>query len=146
MHDAVAAELAIRELACRYAQAIDRCDFDALKALWCEDGEQLIPFLDTLYKNRDEVILGCRQVEAMFERTYHAVHNHLIRFSPQGAAQGEASGEVYCVAMHFSQEGGKQIKLDMGLRYLDNYRLVDGQWLFARRELLQDWTQRQTLD
>ena len=143
--DTISATLAIRELALRYAQAVDRCDFTALAALCCADAEQLIPFLDVHYRGRDEIAKGCSVVADMFERTYHAVHNHLVDLAPAGATAGEASGEVYCVAMHFSEVDGRKIKLDMGLRYLDRYRLEADGWRFSRRELLQDWTQSHVL-
>ena len=146
MHDdETGAKLALWELALRYAQAVDRCDFGALETLFCEDAEQVIPFLNLHYRNRSEIIAGCGRIAEMFDSTYHAVHNHLVALAPPGASADEASGEVYCVAMHLSDEDGKRTKQDMGLRYLDRYRREQGEWRFSRRELLQDWSQRHVL-
>ena len=112
---------AIRQLASRYALAIDVRDLDALVALFVEDVRvgrnrsgrpALKAWFDDFLRNR-------------FRETAHLVMNHVIEF--QNA--DEANGLVYCRAEH---ELGDRFVIQQ-MQYRDQYARRDGIWLFERR-------------
>jgi len=53
-----------------------------------------------------------------------------------------ATGETYCLAHHLWVENGQRILMVMSIRYLDTFVRHDGQWLFAERQLITDWTDK----
>jgi hypothetical protein len=55
---------------------------------------------------------------------------------------GRATGESYCLAHHLStSEDGQSTLMIASIRYLDELVKQDGQWLFAERRLMVDWTE-----
>jgi hypothetical protein len=125
--------LALQELSNRYARAVDRRDYAAFVALFAANGVLCGPgYAMTAHA---EIERGIRLIE-QYEATQHCVHNQLV--DVRGDA---ASGETYCVARHIYERDGVKRKLDMGVRYQDEYRRDRGGWRFTRRELVLDWTQ-----
>ena len=124
----------LRQLICTYPSAVDKRDYKTLHGLFAENAEYSIPHLNITYKSRDEIVTGIKQIELMFDKTYHAIYNHSFKI-----VDANVGGEVYCVAMHFKSADGGASKYDMGIRYQDQYVKQDGTWLFARRELTLDW-------
>jgi hypothetical protein len=52
-----------------------------------------------------------------------------------------ASGESYCLAHHLSvAEDGQRTLMVASIRYLDELVKQDGQWYFAERRLMVNWT------
>lgn len=125
--------LALQELSNRYARAVDRRDYAAFVALFAANGVLCGPgYAMTAHA---EIERGIRLIE-QYEATQHCVHNQLVE------VRGDtASGETYCVARHIYERGGVKRKLDMGVRYQDEYRRERSGWRFTRRELVLDWTQ-----
>jgi uncharacterized protein (TIGR02246 family) len=125
--------LALQELAGRYARAVDRRDYAAFAGVFSSDGVLCGPGFAA--KGRGEIEKLIRGIE-QYEATQHCVHQQLVD------VRGDlASGETYCVARHVYTRDGVQRKLDMGVRYQDEYRREQGTWRFLRRELVLDWTQ-----
>jgi SnoaL-like domain len=53
-----------------------------------------------------------------------------------------ATGDGYCLAHHLSVgEDGRRTMMIASIRYLDELVKQDGQWLFAERRLMVDWTE-----
>ena len=52
-----------------------------------------------------------------------------------------ATGESYTIAHHLLTVDGTRRLMIAALRYLDQYAKIDGQWYFAARELIVDWTE-----
>jgi ketosteroid isomerase-like protein len=110
----------IRQLACRYALAIDSRDIETLVALFVPDvrvgadrrGREAL-------SETFEASLGAIGVSILF------VGNHLIDFSDPD----HATGVVYCRAQ--IQDGARWI--EQALQYRDTYERRDGSWLFVRR-------------
>jgi len=125
--------VALQELSARYARAVDRRDYAAFVALFASDGVLCGPGYEM--KAHAEIDKGIRLIE-QYETTQHCVHNQLVD------VRGDtASGETYCVARHVYTRDGMKRKLDMGVRYQDQYRRDAGAWRLTRRELVLDWTQ-----
>jgi hypothetical protein len=133
-------EWQIRQLAFRYAQAADRADGPAMRALFAADGR--IEGHGYLFTSAAQIERIPSILREAYLRTYHAVHNH--RIDLQGDA---AEGEVYGVAHHITEtsDGGYQ-DLSMTMRYEDSYRRINHVWKFACRTLHIDWTQTQPID
>jgi uncharacterized protein (TIGR02246 family) len=125
--------LALQELVARYARAVDRRDYAAFSALFTADGVLHGP--GYAMRAHGEIEKGIRLIER-YESTQHCVHQQLVD------VRGDtATGETYCVARHVYSRDGIARKLDMGIRYLDEYVRSDREWRFVRRELVLDWTQ-----
>jgi uncharacterized protein (TIGR02246 family) len=125
--------LALQELAARYARAVDRRDYAAFSALFTADGVLHGP--GYAMRAHGEIEKGIRLIER-YESTQHCVHQQLV-----DVRGDSATGETYCVARHVYSRDGIARKLDMGIRYLDEYVRSDREWRFRRRELVLDWTQ-----
>lgn len=112
----------IRQLAERYAVAVDGKDVDALAALFAEDvdngrygpGREGVR---TFYDNRLR----------LFHCSMHLVGNHVIDFDDDD----HAHGVVYCRAQHHVLE--PEHWFDMALAYWDTYERHDEGWVFRRR-------------
>jgi uncharacterized protein (TIGR02246 family) len=125
---------AIREVACRYARAVDRRDWALAATLFTDDAVLSSARFELV--GREQILRGLRSVER-YRATFHAVHNQTLDFTGD-----EAAGETYCVANHLLEREGVLRKLDWGIRYQDRYRRgPDGAWRIARRELIVDWQQ-----
>jgi ketosteroid isomerase-like protein len=110
----------IRQLAYRYALAIDSRDLDALVAL----------FVDDVQVGRNQS--GRASLRSGFESqlrevgiTILFVGNHVIAFDDDD----HAHGIVYCKAE--IQDGDRWIH--QAIQYRDSYERRDGQWYFVRR-------------
>ena len=128
----------LRELAFRYALAVDGCDADALIDLFTADGS--VGGMDASvpsFEGPADLRLMIAQVDASFNRTMHNVYNQVFEIEP-GASM--ASGETYCLASHIIEtpDGAWQI-LEMAIRYKNDYAHEDGRWKFRRRRLDVQW-------
>lgn len=110
----------IRQLASRYALAIDSRDLDALVSLF-------VPDVRVGREGR-----GRDALRRSFERSLSAigvsilfVGNHVVDFEDPD----RATGVVYCRAQ--IQDGERWI--EQAIRYGDVYARRDGHWLFVRR-------------
>lgn len=113
----------IRQLACRYALAIDSRDLDLLVSLFVPDVR--------VGRNSS----GREALRAFFAESLGAigvsilfVGNHLVDFETSERARGI----VYCRGQ--IQDGERWI--EQAIQYRDSYELRDGSWLFARRDHL----------
>ena len=73
---------------------------------------------------------------------------HMLGQSTYDIGDGEATGEVYCIAHHLTpgaQHGGTDYV--MFIRYEDTYRPdTEGAWKFAHRRLRVDWTETRAVN
>ncbi|CAG2158608.1 nuclear transport factor 2 family protein [Cupriavidus numazuensis] len=125
---------AIRTLAYRYAQAVDRREFARLTALFTPDAKLSGP---GFHLDGAQAIAEGMSALGNYNATQHHVHHQLVDVDGD-----TASGETYCIANHLYQDdGGVPRKLDWGIRYQDRYVRRQGEWRIAARTLLVDWTQ-----
>jgi SnoaL-like domain len=131
-------ELAIRDLANRYARMIDRRDWPELPRVFTHDCE--LSGQGYLMRGHAELDRGLRKID-MFSATQHCVLNQVTQLDGD-----RATGEFYCIANHIHERDGVAYKLDMGIRYDDRYvRTADG-WRLAKRTLNLIWQQDLPLD
>ena len=125
--------LRLRELAYRYARAVDRRDWELAERLFTRDCVLVGPGYELV--GRDGILAGLRGIDR-FQATQHSVHNQLVEIGGD-----RATGETYCTAHHLYERDGVRRKLDWGIRYQDRCVREAGQWRYERRELLLDWAQ-----
>ena len=77
---------------------------------------------------------------------------HMLGQSTYAIGDGEATGEVYCIAHHVTPDAdaspdGGGTDYVMFIRYEDTYRPNgDGAWKFAHRRLRVDWTETRVVN
>jgi len=121
--DRIEAQLAIQQLAPRYAVAVDGRDLDALAALF-------VPGVDCgrWGRGRDALKAFYDPTLRQFYRSQHQIVGHVIDLDPQHPDR--ATGKVYCRAEH--EDGDKWVV--MTICYFDVYERHGGQWLFKSRD------------
>jgi hypothetical protein len=131
----------MRELAHRYAAAVDDRDFAAVAGLFAPDGVLVVPrpprYLDPVVEHVGPAgVLEAMAALAGVPRTFHAV---------VGAVYDGTRGRVAGVAHHVLP-GDPVIDLVWHLRYLDDYVETPDGWRFARREVHVDLVERRPLE
>lgn len=111
----------IRQLAARYALALDSRDVEALVALFVPDvttgdGRQ----------GREALAEWFDPVLRPYGITFHLIGNHIIKFDDDD----HATGVVYCRPEH--EVGDEWIVMPM--QYWDRYERRDGCWYFKSRK------------
>ena len=131
LHDIVT-RAALRNLAERYAQGVDRRDRDVYVSAFHPDAT-----LEVHHPTESEeginVMRGRDQIGRVpdFIKVYPKTF-HLLGQSTYDLDGDRATGEVYCVAHHLTPV--------MYIRYDDTYRCDDGEWRIATRRVNDDWT------
>ena len=134
--------LAIRELVDAYARCADRRDAKGQMALFTEDTRFLV-FMDATAAEPTQELHGRASLAPVFDNlnTYQAT-THFNGQSTITLDGDRAAGESYCLAHHISVSEGEQRTLMVAsIRYLDEFTKQDGEWYFAERRLMVDWTE-----
>jgi SnoaL-like domain len=111
---------AIQQLPIRYALAVDGRDLDTWVKLFVPDVE-----MGRRGRGRQALREYIEPQLRWFYRSIHQIVGHRIELIDDRSA----TGAVYCRAEH--EVGDRWIV--MAICYFDDYRRVDGEWLFARR-------------
>ena len=120
----VAAELAIRELVARYAEAVSRNDAEAFAGTWAEDGEWLL--LGQRAVGPEAATAQWKRLVRGFEFVVQLCHGGIIEVegtTASGRWQTRASGRAVDGSPFFS----------LGF-YADRYVCVEGRWCFQSRD------------
>ena len=114
----------IRQLAERYALAVDGKDLDGVAVLFVEDvtNGRYGPGREGVKRFYDHVLRE-------FHCSMHLVANHVIDFDDDD----HAHGVVYCRAHHHVL--GPEHWFDQAIAYWDTYERAGDEWLFRRRQL-----------
>ena len=121
----------LRELAGRYARMMDRMHFDWMPQVFAEDGALVGP--GYVMTGHDQLRAGLQSLD-QFSGTLHGVLNTYFEIDGD-----RATGEVYCVANHVHEVDGISFKLDMGIRYEDEYTRIPGGWVIQSRKFNMVW-------
>ena len=127
----LAARDRIRQLAYRYALAVDGKDLDGVAALFVEDVDN-----GRYGPGREGVKTFYDHVLRQFHCSMHLVANHYVDF---GDPPDTATGSAYCIAKHVYEEEGVDRCYVMHIRYDDQYRRVGDGWRIAHRHLTLLW-------
>ncbi len=133
--------LEIRELVDAYAHCADRREARGQMALFTEDTEFQV-FMDSRLPEPTYTLHGREALAPVFAdlNQYQAT----THFNGQSTVQlngDAATGESYCIARHLKVDGDKRTIMLAPIRYLDDFARVHGEWRFARRKLMVDWTE-----
>ena len=131
----------LRGLAERYAQGVDRRDVETFVALFHDDA--VITIHDPSESTEPRELRGIDRLAKVPEAIKrYAKTFHLLGQSTYDIGDGEATGEVYCIAHHLTPDAHGGTNYVMYIRYEDTYRPgADGVWKFASRRLRIDWTE-----
>jgi SnoaL-like domain len=127
----------LRDLAFRYALAVDNVDAEMLLTIVTAEGA-VLGFGENPIEFRGEA--GIRHmielVDSGFHRTMHNVFNQTFERDETGAV----TGLTYCIASHIIA-GESWNLLDMAIRYHNRYAQEGGVWKFAERRLEVLWVE-----
>jgi hypothetical protein len=131
----------VKDLAHRYAAAVDDRDFAAVAALFAPEGvlvtAQPPRSLDPVQEHvGPEGVLSAMAALAAVPRTFHAV---------VGEVYDGTRGRIACVAHHLVERDGVVTDHVWHLRYLDEYVETADGWRFARREVHVDVVESRTV-
>ncbi|MBS0255285.1 MAG: nuclear transport factor 2 family protein [Proteobacteria bacterium] len=126
----------LRELAHRYAWAVDRRDAAAIVPLFTRDGAVRGHGANPIDYTGPARLAAMMDDLGMFEMTMHNVFNQLF----ERDADGAVTGVTYCVASHLLP-GENPVLVDMAIWYHDRFEQEDGAWKFAERRLEVRWTE-----
>lgn len=139
--------LAIKNLIDAYGHDADRREAEKQAGLFTPDGilenihtEPGREKETTMLRGYKELVAGFATLKK-FEVTMHVNGQSTIEIHAD-----TATGETYCLAHHIFLDNGKRMLMIMGIRYYDTMVRVNGQWLFARRQLNFDWVDRRPLN
>jgi ketosteroid isomerase-like protein len=134
--------LAIRELIDAYAHCADRRDAKGQMALFTGDTRFLV-FMDATAAEPTQELHGRESLAPVFDDLNQYVAT--MHFNGQSTIllDGDrATGESYCLAHHLKVGQDRQRTMMIAsIRYLDELVKQDGQWLFAERRLMVNWTE-----
>jgi len=116
----IEAHLEIGQLPIRYAMAVDGRDIDSWLSLFVPDVQ-----VGRERFGREALRAYIEPVLRGFRRSVHQICGHHIDLVDRDTARGA----VYCRAEHEVDERW----IVMAICYFDEYRRVDGRWLFSRR-------------
>lgn len=117
---------AIQQLAAIYPILVDSHDLDALIGLFADDAS--FSRAGAVHSGRAELRAFYAQIMGTYSLTIHSVHQHVVDLvSGANTAVGVQMGHG-----EVAIEGRRMLA---AYRYDDEYRRVDGRWLFARRNM-----------
>lgn len=135
------ARTALRNLAERYAAAMDAADPAALARVFAPDGALVIRVpgrAKPLSEFRGEQLgLFARLLGETYESTLHHVTTQIVDVEAR-------TGTTWCLAHHVT--GGPDRTLEsVGVRYEETFTRVDGEWRFALRDVTALWVKVEPL-
>ena len=121
----------IRDLVTRYAVAVDRKDWAAVRACFTDDATcDYAWFRGDLATVLDLIERGLSR----FESTTHLVGNHLAEVTTD-----TATAETYALCHHRLRTPDGAVDRRAGLRYLDKLVRTPQGWRIVRRDVVVDW-------
>lgn len=128
----------LRDLALRYARAIDRRDRELLLSCYHEDA---IDHHGTMFRDGPIAYADWQpEVMAPFELTAHYLMNTDYRLDGD-----RAEGELYFIAYHRTHAQPRKEAI-VGGRYHDRYERRAGEWRIAHRTIVWDFARENLLD
>ena len=123
----------LEDLHSRYVHAADRGDLDMVRSLYTDDA---IEVHGDFNGPIDDFIAWLRPLSGFFLSATHTVTNLLCRGDGEHV-QSEARGVAY-----LRIAGDPPFTMLVVNRLFDQYRKVDGRWLFSRRAVCVDWAEQ----
>ena len=133
--------LAIRTLVDAYAHCADRRDAAGQMALFTDD-THFVVHMDARDPVATQELHGRQSLAPVFDAlNAYAATMHFNGQSTIDLDGDRATGESYCLAHHLTENtDGSRTLMVASIRYLDTFVKHDGNWLFAERRLMVNWT------
>jgi len=138
--EGIVTRAALRNLAERYAQGVDRRDRDIFLSAFHPDASLAVHH-PSEQEEGVNVMQGHEQIGRVpefiqvYPKTYHVLGQSTYEIDGDAA-----TGETYCVAHHLTPDRHGGTNYVMYIRYADTYRREDGGWRIATRRVNVDWT------
>ncbi len=126
-------KFAIEERIARYNQAIDQGRFEDFLACWCEDG--VFDGLQGPYVGKAEI----RRFTESYDERYRNRMPGLKHFTVSIVSVIDGDRASSSSHLQLVSTGSKGARILFTGLYEDQLRRVDGEWLFVRRKLHQDF-------
>ena len=123
------ARVEIAELVSGYAIACDEHDIARLKSQFAEDAVMDSPSKLLQANGREEILAMYVRLFKIRGPGYHWTHDHFVHFDI--AHPDQATG---LVQSHAETCPDNEVSVS-GMRYDDQYRKIDGRWVFQKRTL-----------
>ena len=138
--------LALRELIDAYAHCADRRDAKGQMALFTED-THFVVYMDARDPEPTQELHDRGSLAPVFDAlNAYAATMHFNGQSTIELQGDRATGESYCLAHHLTEaDDGSRTMMVASIRYLDTMVKREGEWLFAERRLLVNWTDTRPL-
>ena len=124
---------AIRDVMARYARGLDRRKFDLVRTCFTADATADYGTGAQVASGIDAIMAQVRVVE-QFQLTQHFMGDQLIEFHGDSA-----DVETYAVDRLRYTRDGQEYDSTGGLRYVDSFARVGGDWRIAKRVMHTDW-------
>ena len=136
--DTLLAERAIVRVVLAYARAVDRLEFEALRACFHPDAR--IHYGDLFTGTRDEALTW---LESSLSRLQSTLHDFGTPWIELDLDAGRARCETYATnaARYPANEKGEVLLNVTGTRYLDVFERRDGEWKILERRNVGVWAQ-----
>ena len=123
---------ALRQVAERYAVAVDRRNVTMFAAQFTKDGWLEAPL--GRFEGRDEIGSIIASMAERYEATFHGVLSFIAEIDGH-----QACAETYCIARHFFSRKAEGTRCyEMTIRYQDEFAIEEGCWRFSSRRLVVD--------
>lgn len=151
--DELVAKQEITEVMYRYCQAVDRADWDGVRACYHEDAYDAHGVYSGPVKGLYPYMI--KRHESL-EQSLHFIGNILIDDLDLGADPPHAYVEAYCLAMQRMKPGAEHVPamfeeldvdavrngsrtVEMAVRYVDHYTKRDGAWRVQDRTVVYEY-------
>ncbi|WP_408897974.1 nuclear transport factor 2 family protein [Nocardioides sp. R1-1] len=124
---------AIHDTVLRYCRAVDRLDYDAIRAVYADDG---VDHHTGFSGPADEYVGWLRGLLPRLDGTMHIVGNHLAE-----VVGDEAVAETYGTAVHWGTPStDERLNFTSGFRYVDHFVRTPAGWRIRERFAVREWT------
>src|SRR6202007_190866 len=132
--------ITIRELVEAYAHCADRRDANEQMALFTPD-THFVVYMDAKDPRPAMDLHSREELAPVFAdlNRYAATMHFLGQTTILTLTRDRATGETYCMPHHLPIDGKTRRLMIAALRYTDSFVKMDGNWLFAERNLYVDW-------
>ncbi len=123
----------IHRLVLAYCRAVDRLQYDDIRAVYARDGIDHHTGFDG---SADEYVAWLRRGLPHLGGTMHIVGNHLAEISGDRAV-----AETYGTAVHWGSPADEPaLNFTTGFRYVDDLVREEGAWRVKERWAIREWT------
>lgn len=123
----------IHETVLRYCRAVDRLDFDGIRAVYAPDG---VDHHTGFSGPADQYVAWLRGLLPRLDGTMHLVGNHLSEVDGDRAV-----AETYGTAVHWGTPGtDPRLNFTSGFRYVDHFVRTPEGWRIRERFAVREWT------